>query len=253
MLIKNNFKLTNNKLFVLKEITHKGLARLVGLYGSYPIDSNNLQTLELASVEPDRQHKEEINKGAFKAMKTSIEWLVDHTIRAKELAIHYIKEATKAYNSGDHSWSRWLGWCFHFITDWATPYHSATSKSNPILDSTDDILNKASENDEGLLMTTLKVVSNLIKFKIGHDNFENECEERWQQNESIIQDTFIKSKNNRMPFVDLKVFNEMLDDLRLKCKNLPADWSIKSTNQEFARYMTDIVIVMDVACSMVLG
>jgi len=45
----------------------------------------------------------------------------------------------------------------------------------------------------------------------------------------------------------------MMDELRLKCEDLSADWSINSTNQEFARYMTDIAIVMDVACRIVLG
>ena len=237
----------------MKEITHKGLARLVGVYGSYPIDSNNLETLESSSVEPDRLNREEIGKGSFKAITTSIEWLVDHTVKAKELAIQYINEATSAYNSGDHSWSRWLGWCFHFITDWATPYHSLTSKSNSILNSTSDTFKKASENDDGLLLTILKGVSNLIKFKVDHDNFEDICEERWQQNETIVKNNFIKFKNNRLSFVDLNIFNEMMDDLRFKYENLSADWSINSTNQEFARYMAEIAIVMDVACCIVLG
>ena len=44
----------------MKEITHKGLARLVGLYGSHAIDSDNLQILESSSVEPD-----EINRGGY--------------------------------------------------------------------------------------------------------------------------------------------------------------------------------------------
>lgn len=239
----------------MKEITHKGLARLVGLYGSYPVASNNLQILESSSVEPDFLNREEISKGPFKfkAITTSIKWLVDHTIRAKELSIQYIKEAIKAYNSGDHSWSRWLGWCFHFITDWAVPYHSATSKSNPILNSTSDIFKKASENDEGLLLPILEIVFNLIKFKVDHDKFEDKCEERWQQNETIVKNNFIKFKNIRMSFADLNVFNGVMDDLRLKCENLPADWSINSTNQEFARYMAEIAIVMDVACCIVLG
>ena len=237
----------------MKEITHKGLARLVGLYGSYPVDSNNLRILESSSVEPDRLNKEEIGKGPFKAITTSIEWLFDHTIRAKELSIQYINEATKAYNSGDHSWSRCLGWCFHFITDWAVPYHSPTSKSNPILNSTSDIFKKASENEEGLLLPILEVVFNLIKFKVDHDNFEDICEELWQQNETIVKYNLIKLKNNRISIIDLRVFNEMMDDLRLKCENLPVDWSTTCTNQEFASYMTEIAIVMDVACCIVLG
>ncbi len=44
----------------------------------------------------------------------------------------------------------------------------------------------------------------------------------------------------------------MLDDLHLEYENLSADWSTNSTNQ-FASYMTEIAIVMDVACCIVLG
>lgn len=236
----------------MREITHKGLARLVGLYGSYPIDSNNLQILEISSVEPDRLNREEIAKGLFKAITTSIEWLVDHTLKAKVLSIQYIKEATKAYKTGDQSWSRWLGWCFHFITDWATPYHSPISKSNPILKSTSDIFKKASENDEGLFLPILNTVSNLIKSKVEHENFEKICEKRWLQNEILVKNNFIRFKNNRTSFSDLKVFIEMMDNLRLKCEDLSADWIINSTNQEFACYMAEIAKVMDVACCIIL-
>ena len=236
----------------MKEITHKGLARLVGLYGSYPLDSNNLQILEFSSIEPDRLNREEIAKGPLKAIATSIAWLVDHTLKAKELAIQYLNEAIKAYKTGDQSWSRWLGWCFHFITDWATPYHSPLSKSNPILKSTSDIFKKASENEEGLFLPILNTVSTLIKSRLDHDKFEARCEERWQQNEILVKNNFIKFKNNRISSSDLKVFIEMMDNLRLKCENLSADWIINSTNQEFSSYMTEIAKVMDVACCIVL-
>jgi hypothetical protein len=99
----------------------------------------------------------------------------------------------------------------------------------------------------------LEVIFNLIKFKVDHDNFEDICEELWQQNETIIKNNLIKLKNNRISILDLRVFNEMMDDLRLKCENLPVDWITTCTNQEFASYMTEIAIVMDVACRIVLG
>lgn len=214
----------------MKEITHKGLARLVGLYGSHAIDSNDLQILESSSVEPDEKNRENLGKGMFEAIMTSIGWFADHTAKAKELSIQYINKASEAYNSADHSWSRWLGWSFHFITDWATPYHSLKSMSRYISDS-----------------------KSLLKFKVDHDKFEVICEERWQQDEPIIKDNFIKFKHKRMSFVDLEIFNEMMDELQVKCENLLLDWIINCTDQEFARYMTDIAIVMDVACCIVLG
>lgn len=92
----------------MKELTHKGLARLVGLYGFHSIDSNNLEILVSSSVEPDLINREEIGKGISKAFMTSIGWLADHTDRAKELSIQNINKAIEAYNFGDPSWSRWL-------------------------------------------------------------------------------------------------------------------------------------------------
>ena len=224
----------------------------MGLYGSYPIDSNSLQLLEFSSIEPDRLNREEIAKGPLKAIKTSIEWLVKHTLKAKELSIQYLNEANKAYKIGDPSWIRWLGWCFHFITDWATPYHSPDSKSNPIIKSTSGIFKEAYENKEGLFVPILNTVSTLIKSKVDHDNFEDICEKRWQQNETLVKNNFIKLKKSRKSNLDLKVFNTMMDILRFNCENLSADWIIISTNQEFASYMTEIAKVMDVACCIIM-
>ena len=237
----------------MREITHKGLARLVGLYGSHAIDSDNLQILESSSVEPDEINREELRKGMLEAIMTSIVWFADHTDRAKELSIQFINKTSEAYNSGDQSWSRWLGWVFHFITDWATPYHSSNTMSKYILDSKSDIFNKESENGGVLFWTILDKLLNLVKFKADHDKFEDICEERWQQNDSIIKDNFIKFKENSISFVDLEIFNEKMDELRAKCENKLLDWITDCSDQEFSRYMTDIAKVMDVACRIVFG
>jgi len=237
----------------LREITHKGLARLVGLYGSHAIDSDNLQILESSSVEPDEINREGLHKGMFEAIITSIGWFADHTDRAKELSIQNINKTSEAYNSGDQSWFRWLGWVFHFITDWATPYHSSNTMSKYILDSKSDIFNKESENGGVLFWTILDKLLNLVKFKADHDKFEDICEERWQQNDSIIKDNFIKFKENSISFVDLEIFSEKMDELRAKCENKLLDWITDCSNQEFSLYMTDIAKVMDVAFRIVLG
>jgi len=237
----------------LREITHKGLARLVGLYGSHTIDSNNLQILEISSVEPDKINREGLHKGMLEAIMTSIGWFADHTNRAKELAIQNINKTSEAYNSGDQSWSRWLGWVFHFITDWATPYHSSNTMFKYILDSKNDVVKKESENGGVSFWTILDIFLNLVQFKADHDKFEDICEQRWQQNDSIIKDNFIKSRENSISFVDLKIFSEKMDELRAKYENKLLDWITVSSDQEFSLYMTDIAKVMDVACRIVLG
>ncbi len=237
----------------MKEITHKGLARLVGLHSSYTINSDNLQLLESSSVEPDEINREGLSKGMLETITTSIGWFTNHTAKAKEMAIQYLDKAFEAYNSGNQCWPSLLGWCFHFITDWATPYHSLKSMSRYISDSKNEKSNKESTNDDGFFLNFLKGVSGLLKFKMDHDTFEVICEERWLQNEPFIKAKLIKFKNNRMSFVDLEIFNEMMDELQVKYENLLLDVIIDCSDQEFALYMTDIAIVMDVACRIVLG
>jgi len=56
-----------------------------------------------------------------------------------------------------------------------------------------------------------------------------------------------------MSFVDLEIFNEMMDELQVKCENLLLDMIIDCSDQGFSLYMTDIAEVMDVACRIVLG
>ncbi len=238
----------------MREITHKGLARLVGLYGSHAIDSENLQILVSKSVEPDEIEREGLRKGMLEAVMTSIGWFAGHTDRAKELSIQHINKTYEAYNSGDQSWSRWLGWVFHYITDWATPYHSLKTMSKFILDSKSDTSNNESENSGvSPWIRLLEKLLNAAKFKAEHDKFEYICEERWQQSNSIIKDNFIKFKENNISFVDLEIFSEKMDGLRAKYENKLLGWITDCSDQEFSRYMTDIAKVMDVACRIVLG
>ena len=94
---------------------------------------------------------------------------------------------------------------------------------------------------------------NIIKFKAEHDKFEDICEERWQQNDSIIRDSFIKFKKDSKSFIDLEIFSEKMDGIRLKYKNKLLDWITNCSDQEFSLYMTDIAKVMDAAFQIVLG
>jgi len=236
----------------LREITHKGLTRLVGICWSHVISSDNLHILESSSIQPDTMKRKELSKNMFDAITTGIGWFAEHTYKAKELAIDNIKKAFEAYNSGDTSWSFWLGRSFHFITDWLTPYHSIKAMTKYILDSESDIINKESKNGWDLLIFILDKVSNLAKFKIEHDQFERICEECWQQNEPIIRNSFIRFKKKSINSVNLRLFSELMDRKQAKWENNLLDWILDCSNQEFAGYMTDIAKVMDIACRIVL-
>ena len=93
----------------MREIIHRSLTRLVGLYGSHKMDTKYLQILESSSVQPDEIRREQISKGMVEAVIGSIGWATDHTKKAKELAIENVNKAIEAYNSGDLSWLKWLG------------------------------------------------------------------------------------------------------------------------------------------------
>lgn len=229
----------------MREITHKGLARLVGFYGSHKIDPVNLSILELSSVEPDKIRREQLDKGMFEAITGSLGWFSEHTMKAKELSIENVINACEAYNSGNQSWSKWLGWCFHYITDWATPYHSIKLMIKYILDSENKNLN------EDLFLTIIEKFANLAKFKIEHDQFESICEKRWQEIEPFVKENIIKFKNNKKFSVNLDRFDKMMDELSLRAENRSVQWANESTNQEFAKYMTQIAILMDLACRLV--
>ncbi len=238
----------------MREITHKGLARLVGLFGTHTMNSSNLEILVSSSVEPDEINREEVSKSMLEAISTSIVWMVDHTDRAKELAIQNIIKASKAYNSGDPLWSRWLGWAFHFITDWATPYHSSNARTKYIVDSKKDILDIKSKNGG---ISIGKIIANKIlnamMFKTDHDKFEEICEERWQQNIFIIKDNFIKSKENFLGFVNLEIFSLKMDELQATSEKRNLEWIQNCSDQEFSQYMVDIAAIMDIAYRSVLG
>ncbi len=114
----------------MKNICHKGLAELVGKYSSIPMEDWALEELIKASIEPDEINKQKIAEDIINSLIIPIEWLVNHTIKAKSIAIRCIMEAYHAKSRNDASWLRYLGWATHYIADWGTPPHSPTSRSN---------------------------------------------------------------------------------------------------------------------------
>ncbi len=235
----------------MREIIHRSLTQLVGLNGSHKIDPKYLQILESSSVQPDEIRREQISKGMLEAIKGSIGWVTEHTMKAKELAIENVIKAYEAYNSRDLSWLKFLGWCFHYIADWATPYHSVRLMAKYILDSENDNSNEKSQDTDSGWIKLLNKISNLLKFKVEHDKFEDICEKRWDEIESVVIEKFIKFKNNSSFSVDINKFDNLMDELRLKVDDLSADWANRSTPQDFASYITRIAILMDIACRLV--
>ncbi len=234
----------------MKEIVHRSLTRLVGLYGTHRTNYRNLRLLEFYSVEPDEKRRKQLRKGMRERIVSSYGWLSEHTRRAKELSIKNLDKACEAYKSGDQSWVKWLGRCFHYITDWATPYHSVKLIYKYILTSRSDNLYEESPQDR-ISRNILDVMTNLVKLILEHNKFENLCEKRWQEIELLVREKFIKFTHNKSFSVDLRMFIKLMDDLHLRVEGLSANWASNSTNQEFAIYMTRIAIVMDIACRLV--
>lgn len=254
----------------MKEICHKGLARLVGTYGSSQIEPNALEIVINASVEPDQVDRKRFSENFFYGIK----WLSNHTIGAKNLAVNYLRKACDAHAINNSSWLRDLGITFHFITDWGTPHHSSTSKSNPVLDLTQagaqlgGIIggiskSGASWKDElkGYVKGTLIGggvfgVIGLIFLYFSHRNFESRCDELWEENSRLVRKYF-ESKRGQLQLPEqldlaLDLFEEKMNNLYQQSENLPANWIDTCNDIEYAEYMAEIAIVMDLACQIVM-
>ncbi len=235
---------------MMREIVHRSLTRLVGLYGINKIGSKNLKLLEFFSIEPDEKRKNQLRKGIREKIVGLFGWFSDHTRGSKELSIKNLIKAHKTYKSGDRSWVKYLGRSFHYIADCATPYHSVKLISKYIL--TSENVNLYEESSEGrIIRIILDLITNPLKLIAEHNRFEKICEKRWQEIELIIRDKFVRFTHNKSLSINLGKFNKLMDDLHLRVKDLSANWANNSSNQEFAIYMTRIAIVMEVACRLV--
>lgn len=252
-------------MIFLKEYSHRQLTELIGRYGSILIEPTILERLAYASIEPDIIYKEKIFELTFESLKVLFQWLVEHTIYARKLANHFLNEAINSYKNNDDSWITFLGWVFHFISDWSMPYHSPISKSNPVAKNTfinfiagglQEYLIKGRERNKksvwdffrgGLENMLLGLSKDLVNLEVNHDEFENLFDAQWEVNESLIIKYFRKSEKSR-PSKDLKVaiqqFNDMMDDLRNLCNNLRREWIHDCSNKEFAKYATKIALVL---------
>lgn len=253
----------------MKEIVHRGFGHLVGTYGSVKMNLSTADTLVKSSVEPDNLNKEKIYQDLLNLLTIPMEWLINHTIRAKTLAIRCLWEAHQLYRSGDSDWVRILGWAYHYIADWATPHHSPTSDANPvpILLGLGSILGGflgGIARSSGSLEDTLKGIAQgalvgtsilggigIIGLIIDHSEFEDICDIRWAKNVDLIKKRFNAQIENQILHTsfeeNLSLFDLKMDDLRNECNTLGSDWIHSSNNHTFAEYMVNIALLMDFA------
>lgn len=254
----------------MKEICHKGLARLVGTYGTFTVEPEVLESIVNASVEPDQIDRRRFSENLFYGIK----WLSNHTIKAKNLAVKYLRKAYDARSRNNNSWSRDLGITFHFITDWGTPHHSPTSNSNLVLELTQagaqlgGSIGVISESGTNFLDTLKGFVKGallgggisggigLIFLYFSHKYFESRCDERWEENVRLVREHFRAKLGHPQPpeqfNLALDLFEEKMNNLYQQSENLPANWIDTYNDVEYADYMSDIAIVMDLACQIVI-
>ena len=250
----------------MKDICHKGFARLVGTYGALQMEPEALEIIINASVEPDQIDKEIFKKNILYGAK----WLYNHTIDAKELAVNYLRNAYDAYANDESSWIRELGFAFHFITDWGTPHHSLNSNSNPLVGLTKvgaqlggaiGGISKSGKNSEKELKGSLigggiMGLIGLVALPISHSRFESRCDERWEENLPLVSDFFrTKVESNQIPEqLDLAfdLFEKKMNNLRQLCEKLPTFWIDRCDNVEYANYMVEIALVMNFACQILM-
>ena len=260
----------------MREISHKGLANLVGAYGSVPINKIDLSELIRASIEPDIVKRKDIEKNLHiipKVILILFDWLGKHTIGAKEMAILNLTRAYNAHLKDDPSWISFLGWTLHYITDWGTPHHSPISVANPVIPTTiiggigmgllgiianrKNGLKKMLEGAArwGLFGTAVSGGSSLIKLYLDHDSFEKQCDEYWNRYGSSINRKFASQKKvlhlPRSFEEAIIVFDKQMNFLRTICNSTSPDWIFSNDGENFADYMVQIAIVMDFAIQII--
>jgi len=263
-------------LLNLKDITHKQLTRLVGEYGTIPVGSEYVEDLMAFSIEPDHINKQKIAENLFESLSVPLKWLIDHTVKAKKMAIQSIQIAQKEKKEGSKAWVRHLGWAFHYITDWATPHHSPKSKSNPLpvmaglgalFGGILGGLSEASKKDKkkflngiakgSLIGAGMMGAAGAIDLAINHSKFEKECDRRW--NNLTVDSIFIKFESKRISLAEISIkedqmdyFKELMNSMRTYAEDIPSDWIFTCSDDEFIEYMIKIGVVMDFAAQLVL-
>lgn len=263
-------------MIILREVCHKGLAKLVGAHGTVSMNNEDLSELVKASIEPDVENRKNIEKKLQdipKVVPILFEWLVEHTVGAKKNAILNLRKAKNTYIKNNSSWINFLGQTFHYITDWGTPYHSPLSVANPVIPNTiigslvmallGIIVNHKKGSKKmleiaikwGLIGAGTSGGYSLIKLYLDHNIFEEQCDEYWNKYESVIYRKF-ESQKNIIPIPRnleeaFMSFEDKMNNLRNICNNTSPDWILSNGGKNFADYMVQIAIVMDFAIQII--
>lgn len=261
----------------MKDICHKKLSRLVSKEGTIPIRDESFHDIIEYSIEPDQINKQQIAENLFKNLSVPFKWLIEHTVRAKKMAVQCVQNAHQERNEGSKAWIRQLGWAFHYITDWGTPHHSPKSKSNPVPELTGlgalfggilGGLSKVSKKDKeeffkgisrgSLIGAGVMGTAGAIGLVITHSKFEKECDQRW--NDLDFDTISVQFKEARVKLnpsqswdEQMKTFKDLLNRLRNLTEDLPSDWIQNCDESEFIEYMIEIARVMDFGAQMVMA
>ncbi len=258
----------------MKNKCHQELAKLVATSGLVKFNQDQVSKLIQASIEPDETNKQRIMENIIDALTIPVEWLVNHTIRAKDLAIRCVWSAYESRRKNDPSWTHYLGWAFHYIADWGTPQHSPISRSNPVPAMTGlgaiigGVLGGLSKDGKelgevlegiakgALIGAGISGVAGIVGLVIEHNEFEIRCDARWDNNLNLIKKNFNKIKEQFIPpnkiglaFENLEI---LLGNLRFECNNLQPDWIFKSSDIDYSNYMAVIARIMSFACQIVV-
>jgi len=260
----------------LRERCHKGLAELVGAYGSVHILKNFLPKLLIASIKPDLENRQSIEDNLddlSKIIPILSTWFIEHTIIAKELAILNLRKGREARLKNNPTWINFLGVAFHYITDWGTPYHSPVFLANSVIPIT--VVGGISMGLLRFIINCIngssKILNNVIKWGrfgaaascgisliflyLEHKIFEDQCEDYWYSNKNLIIKQFLAQKKDfylpRNFEVAIEIFEEKMKDLRFLCNNTSPDWILSNNGDNFADYMVQIALVMEFAIQII--
>lgn len=251
----------------LKEKCHEGLARLVAQQTGE--SKANIETLARAAIEPDVANKDTMRQDFLKVLPVSIKWLIDHTVRAKDLATQCLSIARQKIQAGDSSGYRILGWSWHYITDWATPYHSPTARVNPIPEFgligalAGAILGGVSRSKDGrrgnikgalkgaVIGGGISAGVGAIDLAVNHSQFEQKIDAYWESNQQEIREMFEASTNNiksRLDSMSPNAISKMLGDFLDELRNMANNYPKENTDKvDLTDYLARIAVVLFVS------
>lgn len=261
----------------MREKCHKGLTELVFEVGLGYNSKRDLMKLLNASIEPDLENRRQIEENLdspLKILPILSNWLTEHTSGARKLALENLEKAYYARLRNEPHWTYFLGLTFHYITDWATPYHSPISLAKKVIPysilggigailikSVVNLINETNESQEGIAQWGLLGAGtasgiSLITQYIKHNEFEKQCDDLWTKYEPLIRKKFNSLNiSNQLPssFEEaMKNFNQLMSKLRYTCENTSPDLILADGNN-FVDYLIKIAIVMQYACKIIVN